>query len=96
MSDRLMVSEILTDENVTARKDYPCDACWLWLDSGWALSDISEVDRTVIRAAKADGWKILAGQKYRRVVYREGGTLRTYRARPDVDSLVQWYDMGDE
>jgi flavin-dependent dehydrogenase len=88
--------DVLSDTVVVARKHHPCDACWLWAQSGYGKADVRPDEWLVIQAAEADGWLILPGQAYRRVVYKDGGKIVTYRGRVGMDALVSRYDLGDE
>jgi len=87
---------IVRDTTRHARKAYHCDACALWVNAGYEQRDVSADEWLCIEAAKADGWRILRGQKYRHVVYRDGSELRTYRARLGMDDIAQHYELGDE
>jgi hypothetical protein len=64
--------------------------------SGYGQVDFDPDDWQKIEAAGADGDKILPGSKYRKVVYTDGGELRTYRARLEIDAVCEKYEMFDE
>ena len=87
---------ILSDKIQRAKKSYPCDASHTWLDSSYRQIDVSADDWLIVQGAKADKWKIIAGQEYRKVVYIYGGDLMTYRARLDMDSLCTRLKFFDE
>lgn len=87
--------ECSTTTNPVARKDYYCQACGFIRDSGWTEGDFGEEEWALIEKAKADGWKILKGQKYLKVSGIWDGDPSVFRARPEIDKLVQslgWYD----
>lgn len=88
--------QVLRDEIVAARKHYHCDACHAWLQSNYGQQDVSADDWLVVQGAGADRWKIMPGQKYRKVTYRDGGELLTYRGRLDMDALCLRHDLFDK
>ena len=87
------MSDILRDTKQYAKKHYHCDACETWLDTGYYQSDVSSDDWMIVTAAKADGWRILPGQQYRKVIYAENNTIKAYRARLDMDALCDRLDL---
>ncbi len=87
--------KILSDMTHTARKFYHCDACYAWVDSGLGESDVTADEWLVVQAAEADGWKIRASTKYRKVVIKDA-ELRTFRFRLDMDALCQRNELYDE
>jgi hypothetical protein len=91
------MDRVLTDELVQARKHYLCDACYHWLQSGYELNDCTtSKQRLIVEAAEADNWKILPGQKYRKVTGIWEGELTTYRARPGMQSVIEQLGLCDE
>ena len=88
--------EVLRDTIQTAKKFYPCDACHQWDRSGYGQNDVSADEWLTVEGAMADKWKIRRGQEYRKVVYKDGGDLVTYRARLDMDALCQRHELFDE
>jgi hypothetical protein len=91
------MDRVLTDELVQARKHYPCDASHWWLQSGYRLDDCETSEqRLIVEAAEADKWKILPGQKYRKVTGIWEGQLTTYRARPGMQTVIQQLDLCDD
>lgn len=88
--------QVLRDEIVTARKHYHCDACHVWSQSNYGQQDVSADDWLIVQGAEADRWKITPGQKYRKVTYRDGSELLTYRGRVDMDSLCLRHDLFDK
>jgi hypothetical protein len=91
------MDRVLTDELVQARKHYPCDACYHWLQSSCGLNDCTTSEqRLIVEAAEADKWKILPGQKYRKVTGIWEGQLTTYRARPGMQSVIEQLGLCDE
>jgi hypothetical protein len=90
------MGEILRDTIQTAQKLYPCDACHQFDRSGYGQRDVSVDDWLIVQGVEADRWKITPGMQYRKVTYRDGGKLVTYRARLDMDALCQRNDLFDE
>ena len=91
------MDRVLKDELVQARKHYPCDACYHWLQSSYGLNDCTTSEqRLIVEAAEADKWKILPGQKYRKVTGIWEGKLTTYRARPGMQSVIEELGLCDE
>jgi len=87
---------LIRNSIVTARKDYTCDASWLF-NNYLGVADLDkEEDVADYRVAEADGFKIRKGQKYRYCVYTDGGDLRVYRGRLDMDNICQRHDCFDE
>jgi hypothetical protein len=88
--------DIIRDVVVTARKDYHCDASRAFLNclSDSDLEDAEDLD--AYQAAERDGFKIGKGQKHRYCVYTDGGELRTYRGRLDMDRLCQLHEVFED
>jgi hypothetical protein len=86
----------IKDTTQYASKLYPCDACAAWHRSGYGQQDVSEDDWLIIEGAKADKWKILKGEQYRKIVYKDGGEFVTYRARIDMDALCLRLKLFDD
>jgi len=79
--------DTLSDTVHVARKSYPCDACAVWLNTGYDQSDVFPDDWLIIKAAKADEWKIRKDTKYRKIVSVDNGEFLTCRLRLDMDEL---------
>jgi hypothetical protein len=91
------MDRVLTDELVQARKHYPCDASYWWDRSGYGLNDCETSEqRLIVEAAEADNWRILPGQKYRKVTGIFEGRMTTYRARPGMQSVIEQLGLTDE
>jgi len=88
--------EILSDRLVMARKSHTCDACSAWLSNADINEPITPDEKLVLDGVKADGWKILKGQVYRRVTGKWDGEMGTMRMRQDMDSIVSRHDLWDE
>ena len=88
--------EILTDKLVMAKRPYTCCACSAWLTNANNDEPLTPDERLILDAVKADGWKILKGQVYRRITEKRDGELGTIRMRQDMDSLVSKYELWDE
>lgn len=90
------MQHILSDELVTAKRRYLCDASRHWLQSGYVAADCDTDDqRKAVLAAEADTWSILPGQKYRKCRGIYDGEFFTYRARIDMDSVTYDLDMWE-
>lgn len=87
---------VLRDEIRTARKFYDCDASEMWRSYGPPRDTVTADERLVLEGVEADKWKIRPGQRYRCVVFRDGGELVTQRARLDMDALCQRHDLYDD
>ena len=91
------MDRVLTDKLVQARKHYDCDACYWWGRSGYGLDDCETSEqRLIVEAAQADKWRILPGQKYRRIKGVFEGALTTYRARPGMQSVIEELKLCDD
>ena len=91
------MDKIFSDKTVTAKKEYRCDACAQWDRAGYMLNDCeTHEQRLKVASAEADGWKILPGQKYRKVTGINDGVFMTYRARLDMDDVCYDLNMWDE
>ncbi len=87
---------VLQDTEPVARKHYSCAACHVWLLSNYGQADLSPDDWLIVEGAMADFWKIKPGQKYRKIVYKDGADLITIRARLDMDGLCQRLELFDD
>jgi len=88
--------DIISDIRPVAQKDYWCDACRSLNNSGLSEADMAPNDWQIYRQAVAEGSKILKGQQYCKVVYKDGGELVTYRGRLDIDNLCSKYEVWDD
>jgi len=87
---------ILSDVTHVAKKNHPCDACRQRNRSNCVKKDMSADDWLIVEAAKADNWKILRGQVYRKAVFVHEGELVTYRARLGMDALCLKNELFDK
>lgn len=87
---------VLHDAVHTAQKTYNCDTLHLWQRCGYGEHDVDESDWKIVQDAVAADWKIVPGQKYRKVVYVDGGVLCTYRGGKEMDDLCGRLDLFDE
>ncbi len=76
-----------------ARKSYLCDACDAFRLSGISDDELSPDDLLIVQAARADKWRILPHRQYVKRIYKDDGLLQTYRARPDMDWLVDRLEL---
>ena len=78
-----------------AKNAYRCEACeWLNnipIDEG----DLSEKEIQTLADAKADGYKILPGQKYIKTRGLWEGKWETFGARIDVNQICQDHGIYD-
>lgn len=90
------MDSIISDETLTARKHYYCDACYWWQRSGYTLDDCETADqKLLVEAAIADKFKIKPGQAYRKVHGKDQGEFVTYRARPGMDTVIRELNLVD-
>lgn len=82
----------------TARKDYRCAACEVVVEGGVThfTQTVTYAERRLLVLARADKWKIKAGQKY--IDYRGliDGTAYTLRMRPEMQDMVSKYNWWPE
>ena len=90
------MDSVLSVKDVTAVKDHRCDSCMLWLESGLSLRDCNSEQIEVIERAKADGFKILKGQKYVKVTVKYDGALQTFKHRPDMYRVCDELELFEE
>ena len=91
------MERVFTDQIVTAKKLYRCDASEQWRRAGYTVADCETAEqRLIVEAAEADRGLILPGQAYRKVTGIHEGDLCTYRARPGMDEVCRDLEMWDE
>ncbi len=90
------MDSVLSVKDVTAAKDHYCDSCRLWLESGLHLRDCNNEQKEAIELAKADGFKILKGQKYIKVTVKYDGVLQTFKHRPDMYKVCDELELFEE
>lgn len=77
-----------------AKKTYNCDACYWWLRSGFTLDDCENEEQiNAFIDARYDKWKILPGQRYRKIVGIYEGEIVTFKARIDMDDMCKQLDV---
>ena len=81
------MDRVIREETPIAKKTYKCDACRWWCNYMTQNDCETPEQKQIIQNAKHDGWKILPGQQYRKVIGIQDGELVTFRARIDVDQL---------
>jgi hypothetical protein len=91
------MDRVLSDRTVKAMKPYPCDACATWHRSNMGVDDcVTTEQRSIVRAAEQDGWQILPGQSYRKVMGIHEGEFCTFRARLAMDAVCQHFGLYEE
>lgn len=83
------MDRVLRRKVVTARKHHSCDACHWWQRSNYGIDDCTPTQWVVVLSAQADGWRILPTQQYLVVTGVQDGVLTTYRARLDMQHLIE-------
>ncbi len=86
--------DVSTETRPTARKDYHCDASH-WIEQAWPHEDFEPEEQMQIEKAQAEGWKILAGNKYVKVTGIFEGVFTTFRGRPELCDICTKYDLYD-
>lgn len=88
---------IFSDQIVRARKNYQCDACRIWLSSGYTLDDCEKAKLQIcVSLAEQGNWEIRPGQYYRKVTGIYNGAFCTYRCRLDMDYVCSTLDLYGE
>lgn len=86
--------QLISDSTPIARKEYHCDASGIvreYIQEG--IFSIAEY-RQIVKA-KRQGYRILPGQQYVKQEAAESGTIRVWRAIPDMHDLCIKYDLYD-
>lgn len=88
---------VLDDGLHVTRRAYDCDQARYWWEmAGLSECDVEPGDWATVQAAIAKNWRIEPGDRYRRVVYVDGGKLVTYRAGLDMENLCQRLGLFDD
>jgi hypothetical protein len=87
--------DVLVDEIVTARKTYFDDAYFSVMEFVYDEIFSYQEYREIIKVKKQKG-KILPGQKYRRLVYKDNGQLITWRESLSMSNLMHKYELYEE
>lgn len=77
-----------------ARKSYDCDACKHYL-SRLHPDYFEPDDYFYFSQVQGRGGKILKGERYIKITWKEDGVFKVFRAIPETDSLCQKYDLYD-
>lgn len=85
--------DFATTTTQVARKEYNCDASDWLLNAGLDSEDWTDVEREQISKAKKEGWKILKGTEYTKTEGMWEGDFTVYRARPELQKILDKYDM---
>jgi len=87
--------DVATYSEPVARKEYRCQACE-WIDNMMSRDDLTPEERVLYDIARADGFHILKGEKYRKTDGIWEGSSSVFRARPDMDDICNKYDLYAE
>lgn len=90
------MDRVLRRRVVTARKRHKCDACYWWHRSNYGVNDCTSSQWSVVLTAQADEWSIVPGQQYLAVTGVHDGVLSTYKARLDMQQLIEELDLVEE
>ena len=77
-----------------ARKAYHDDALWLFNECGFRR-ELSDDEREVYAQRKALGFQILPGERYRKCVVAEDGTVDTFRYSEALDGILHAHNAFD-
>lgn len=89
------LGDLISASEPRARKKYHCDASAVF-HNGSCVEDLPDEDIPAYVAAQMDGFMIMPGQRYIKHVYRDGGELRTYRGRPDMDNICSKHNLWED
>lgn len=89
--------EIAKVEHPVARKNYQCQAS-VWIDNtvGFFRSEFDPEDWEKIKVAAKKDFKILKGEKYKKISGKFDGEFGVFRAIPELDDICKKYDLYDE
>lgn len=85
--------DFVTTTQPVATKSYHCEASDWITNASLNDLDLSAEHRATIAQAKQEGWKILRGTRYLRMVGKFDGGWRVYRARLDLHQICLQYDL---
>ena len=85
---------VATSTEPKARKEYECQASE-WVNNVMCRDDLTDDERIAYDKAKADGFKITKGMKYRKTDGFWDGDPSTFRARPEMDDICIKYNIYD-
>lgn len=90
------MSKVLSHGTYTAREIHTCNACeWIENEVIDTLGDyeftLSEL-KAIVRARR-NGWRIMPGQQYIRIVELIDGEIVTWRALPEIDAICRKHDI---
>lgn len=88
--------DFISRETLIADRGYPCDACDWVTNGALAGCGVSFGDLRVIAEAKHNGWNILEGEEYLKIVVVCGGKANIYRAIPEVYRVINDYGVFDD
>lgn len=88
--------ETISSQERTARKDHE-DSAGVWIREGIShLRNSGELTFSELRSIaklKANGWKILKGEKYIDSVIKQDGVLYQFKYKPEINAICQKLNM---
>jgi hypothetical protein len=87
---------VLSDTVHTAAKTYFCNACQVFNDASYGPIDLTPEDRLIYGKCESDGFKILAGTKYRKIVYFDDGQMNVFRGGIEMDRMCSLLGLYDD
>jgi len=100
-----MSTRILSERNVKhARKDYPCDACYILLqeygklqlfinENSWRLST---QELQILRDIERNGFKIKKGEPYLRIAGVFDGEFNEFKANKQIHDICLKYNVYED
>jgi len=87
---------LVSQSEPVARKNYNCDACQLLNNSvdDWSIFTDSEME--IIDKARANGWKILKGEKHLKQNSIQNGDFCSCRFMPNIAQICLKYGFYDD
>ena len=85
--------DIATITKPVARKEHDCDACRAVLNAG---PELTASETVIMQRAKSEGYKILKNTKYFKCEGMYEGNWDVFRARQDVNEIVENHGLYDE
>ncbi|AUG84931.1 hypothetical protein MAELSTROM_11 [Pseudoalteromonas phage Maelstrom] len=84
--------EVISEKEPVARKDHDCMACE-WINNSWGNFDFTVSELKVIAKARANGYRIKRGEKYRSQTNKFEGRIYNFKAIPEIDDICLKHDV---